>query len=310
MKEIRIATRSSRLAMWQTNMVANLLAPHGARCSVIPVVSTGDKELLKPIYEFGVQGVFTKELDVALLNDQADIAVHSLKDVPVVLAQGLQLAAVLERGDHRDSVILREKSPSGNHDEQFVVASSSIRRRAQWLHRYPSHTIADVRGNIETRIDKLHENGWDGLIMAHAAIQRLELKLKFVQQLDWMLPAPGQGAIAVVCRANDLAVIELLLKISHTVTMQSVVAERQFLHTLKGGCSAPISAWVRKDHDQFVMEGAVHSINGSEVYHVHMQVPERDVTRLGELAAFDVLDSPKGRTILENIFRDRPETMA
>ncbi|MEI9918386.1 MAG: hydroxymethylbilane synthase [Bacteroidota bacterium] len=304
MKALRLATRSSRLALWQANEVATRLKEKGISCEIIPVRSIGDIDLVNPIYEMGVQGVFTRELDIALLNNDADIAVHSLKDVPVVTAKGTTIAAVLPRADVHDVLIHKGKLPG---TEKFVIATSSIRRRSQWLERFPHHEAVNIRGNVETRIQKLNESDFDGLIMAKAAIDRLEMKLPHTLVLDWMLPAPGQGAIGIACRADDKDVLSKLEKINHTGTFTAVTAERNFLHELKGGCSAPISAHVVINGEQLVFNGAVHSIDGRESFSVVKTVSKGDFVNLGRYCAEEVLASSKGKAILEEIFRSKPE---
>jgi len=276
----------------------------GNQCEIIPVNSTGDIDLIKPIYELGVQGVFTKELDIALLNHQADAAVHSLKDIPIVLAKGLKLAAVLERAAYEDVLITKKEVHI--KDQSFTLATSSIRRQAQWLERYPHHRIENVRGNVETRINKLMESEWDGLLMAKAAIDRLELKIDHVQTLDWMLPAPGQGAVAIVCREDDEEIIQQLVSISDPVTFQSTAAERMFLHELKGGCSAPISALVKKENDVLSFSGAVHSLDGKRNFRITREFKETDFHDIGKMCAEEVIRSSEGAAILKEIFAAKP----
>ncbi len=271
----------------------------------MPLESTGDINLVKPIYELGVQGVFTKELDSALLNSDADAAVHSLKDVPIVLAKGLVIAAVLERASHEDLLITKGKQLEAG--KPFVLATSSIRRKTQWLERFPNHQIENVRGNVETRIRKLMESEWDGLLMAKAAVDRLELKLEHTQILNWMLPAPAQGAIAVVCREDDHQTIQQLKPLNHEPTYKAVTAERQFLHELKGGCSAPISALARIENKQLVFEGLVNSLDGKRSVRVTKTVAEVDYTHAGKMAAQEVLASVEGASILKEIFATRAE---
>lgn len=271
----------------------------------MPLESTGDINLVKPIYELGVQGVFTKELDIALLNRDADAAVHSMKDIPIVVAKGLIIAAVLERASHQDLLITKGKLPE--QGKPFTLATSSIRRRAQWLERYSSHQTENVRGNVETRIKKLMESEWDGLLMAKAAVDRLDLKLQYATTLNWMLPAPAQGAIAVVCREDDLETIEQLKSLNHEPTFIAVSAERQFLHDLKGGCSAPISAFATIEGDTMHFEGAVHSLDGKRNYRVSKQVDKHAFHQAGNDAAQEVLNSALGASIIHEIFSARPE---
>jgi len=305
MRAIQLATRSSRLALWQTNAVASQLTRLGNHCEIIPVNSTGDIDLVKPIYELGVQGVFTKELDIALLNHQADAAVHSLKDIPIVLAKGLKLVAVLERAAYQDVLITKKGLPV--KDQPFTLATSSIRRKAQWLEHYPHHRIENVRGNVETRIKKLMESDWDGLLMAKAAIDRLELKVENLHTLDWMLPAPGQGAVAIVCREEDEEVIQQLTRINHPATFIAITAERMFLHELKGGCSAPISSLVKNKNGSLHFEGAVHSLDGKRNFRVIKTFTEAEFENAGRVCAEEVIHSAEGASILREIFAAKPE---
>jgi len=304
MRALRLATRSSRLALWQANEVAARLLGKGITCEIVPVRSIGDIDLVNPIYEMGVQGVFTRELDIALLNHDADIAVHSLKDVPVVTAKGTTIAAVLPRADVHDVLIHKGRLPG---KEKFVVATSSIRRRSQWLEKFPNHETVNIRGNVETRIQKLNESDFDGLIMAKAAMDRLEMKLSHTQSLDWMLPAPAQGAIGIACRHDDKHVLNKLEKINHQQTFTAVHTERGFLHELKGGCSAPISAHAIIDGDRMTFDGAVHSIDGTRSFRVTKTFGKSDFSDAGRYCAQEVLRSPEGSSILEEIFRSRPE---
>jgi hydroxymethylbilane synthase len=271
----------------------------------VPLESTGDIDLVKPIYELGVQGVFTKELDIALLNKEADAAVHSLKDIPIVLAKGLQIAAVLERASYEDLLITKGKQPESG--KPFTLATSSIRRKAQWLEKYPHHHTENVRGNVETRIKKLMDSDWDGLLMAKAAVERLDLKLQHTEVLTWMLPAPGQGAIAVVCREDDADTIRQLIQLNHEPTFIAVSAERQFLHDLKGGCSAPISAFARFENDVLSFDAAIHSLDGKRNFRISKQFSGSSMADAGKTAAQKILASPEGVTILNEIFQNRPE---
>lgn len=271
----------------------------------MPLESTGDIDLVKPIYELGVQGVFTKELDIALLNNDADVAVHSLKDIPIVLAKGLMIAAILERASFDDLLITKGKQPQA--DQPFTLATSSIRRKGQWLEKYPNHRTENVRGNVETRIKKLMDSDWDGLLMARAAVERLELKLEHTSILSWMLPAPGQGAIAVVCRENDTETIQQVKALNHQPTFTAVSAERQFLHELKGGCSAPISAFARFENDILSFDGAVHGLDGKRNIRVSKQFSGTNIYEAGKIAAQKVLNSEEGKSILNEIFQNRPE---
>ncbi|HYC27776.1 MAG TPA: hydroxymethylbilane synthase, partial [Chitinophagaceae bacterium] len=203
-KLLRIGTRESQLAVWQATQVQQLLAQHGFASELVYIRSEGDIDLKTPLYEMGVQGIFTRSLDIALLNDRIDLAVHSLKDVPTQLPTGIAQAAVLKRGPVNDLLVYRDGADfldDGNYSA--VIATSSIRRQAQWLHKYPKHRMENLRGNVNTRLRKLNEMGWDGAIFAQAGLERINLRPDKSIVLDWMLPSPSQGAIVVVCRKDD-----------------------------------------------------------------------------------------------------------
>ena len=201
---IKIGTRESQLAVWQASQVQTFLKKNGIASELIYIKSEGDVDTITPLYELGVQGIFTKSLDAALINKRIDIAVHSFKDVPTKLADGIQQAAVLKRASFKD-IIVYKNDPSFLKDKNStaVIATSSTRRIAQWLHRYPNHTIENLRGNVNTRLRKVNENSWNGAIFAAAGLERIGLRPENSADLDWMLPAPAQGAITIVCRNDD-----------------------------------------------------------------------------------------------------------
>ena len=272
----------------------------GQACKIIPVKSTGDLDLVSPIYEIGIQGVFTKELDTALLNDQADAAVHSLKDIPTLLAEGLVIAAILERGSHED-IFFAKTGFVPDDSISAVIATSSIRRRAQWLERFPNHSLVNVRGNVETRLKKFRESGWDGIIMARAGVERLGLDLTGTTTLSWMLPSPAQGAIAVVCRKEAKAVAQLFAALHHDPTARCVEVERDFLRQLHGGCSVPISALAQLENDHIHFRGAVHSVDGTTNFRVDKKYRKDQWREAGTKAADEVKASPIGKKILDEI---------
>ena len=206
---LRIGTRDSKLALWQANLVKDSLDKLGIQTRLVPIKSVGDLILDKPLYELGVTGIFTKALDVALLNGEIDLAVHSMKDMPTQLPQGLTLAAVIERGNPHD-VLVHKGLDFLNHGG--LVATGSLRRQAQWLHRYPNHEITDLRGNVQTRLQKLQDNKWDGALFAAAGLERLSLELQDQTVLKWMIPAPAQGAIAIVISEKEKLLTALGLK--------------------------------------------------------------------------------------------------
>jgi len=258
---IRIGTRDSKLALWQAHTVQALLEKEGAKTELVPVKSEGDLDLVTPLYAMGVQGVFTKGLDAFLLSNKIDIAVHSLKDVPTQLAQGLAQAAVLPRASYKDLFVPHPRSTAFGSAK---IATGSIRRKAQWLNQYPGSTIENLRGNVQTRMRKLEESDWDGAIFAAAGLDRMEMRPDSAIELDWMLPAPAQGAVMVACRAESAELFALCAKFNDKQTALCVQIERDFLRTLMGGCSTPISALAEVKDGLVHFRGNILSIDGTE----------------------------------------------
>jgi len=288
-KIIRIGTRSSELALWQADTVSNQLKHLGHETEIIRIDSIGDAVLNKPLYELGTTGVFTKNLDVALLNDKIDIAVHSLKDVPTVLPKGIVQAAVLKRGLYHDILVLK------SDDEFFTrknatIATGSLRRKAQWLYRYPNHSITGLRGNVNTRLRKLEENDWDGAIFAMAGLKRIGLLPENYMKLDWMLPAPAQGAVMIAALASDKELLGVLAELNDKETEICVGIEREFLHKLEGGCSAPIGALAMIKDDELKFKGALFSTDGNQKIEFSKAVPVNHTTDIAQFAASYILD--------------------
>src|SRR6476469_5739000 len=201
---LRIGTRESQLAVWQATLVQNLLKESGVASELVYIKSEGDLDTVTPLYQLGVQGVFTKTLDAALLNKRIDLAVHSMKDVPTLLAHGIQQAAVLKRASYKDIFVYKiDANFLKDPYSTATIATSSIRRKAQWLHLFPKHQFENLRGNVNTRLRKVEENDWAGAIFAAAGLERINLRPQNSVDLDWMLPAPAQGAITIVCRDDD-----------------------------------------------------------------------------------------------------------
>lgn len=254
-KVIKIGTRDSELALWQAHTVQKKLNDLGYETEIVAVKSTGDIILDKPLYELGITGIFTKTLDVAMLAGQVDIAVHSMKDVPTALPKGIVQAAVLERANVLDILIHK-----GNLDflaSEGTIASGSLRRKAQWLHKFPTHTVEDLRGNVNTRMQKLKDNNWNGAIFAAAGLERINLKPETFVNLDWMVPAPAQGAMLVVAMEEDTFTTEALSQLNHEPTEICTYIERQFLRTLEGGCTAPIGALATIENQTIHFEGVL-----------------------------------------------------
>src|SRR6185503_4625767 len=260
---IRIGTRESQLAVWQATQVKELLSHEGIAAELVYIKSEGDIDLKTPLYAMGVQGVFTRSLDSALLNNKIDIAVHSMKDVPTQLPQGIQQAAVLKRGPVYDLLVYKT-DPAILTQKDYIahIATSSIRRKAQWLHKYPGHQIHNLRGNVNTRLRRLEEEGWDAAIFAQAGLERIHLRPEKSLLLDWMLPAPAQGAIMVVCREEDESAAKACEPLNDPDTALCTQIEREFLRTLLGGCSTPISALAEIEDEELFFRGHILSLDG------------------------------------------------
>ena len=260
MTSLRIGTRGSRLALWQANHVADRLRPLAAPRPVelVIIATAGDQVRDVPLAQIGGEGVFTKEIQRALLDGSVDVAVHSLKDLPTIPVEGLVLAAVPERGPTGDVFVSEKHRRFDDLPRGAVLATSSLRRRAQALHRRPDLALVSVRGNVETRLRKLDEQGLDAIILAQAGLERLGLSAHVTEILDpsWMLPAVGQGALGIECRAEDADVRALLRALDDPATHRAVRAERAALAELEGGCIIPMAAWARDvEGDESAGEG-------------------------------------------------------
>ena len=234
---VRIGTRASRLAVVQSKKVQDELRRIGVDTEIVHISSEGDKELKQPLYSFGVIGIFTRSLDIALLNNQIDLAVHSLKDVPTELPSGIAQGAVLKRDSPLDVFIKNPKAKSNR------IATSSLRRKCFWLNRCPEDEIVDVRGNIQTRLKKLSESDWKGMILSKAGLERLGILNEWdYVELPWMVCAPGQGTIMIACRDDDMQIKKHCEKINHLQTEIETTLERKYLNSLNVGCSSPVGA--------------------------------------------------------------------
>lgn len=315
-KNIRIGTRESQLAVWQATLVQDLLKDNGVSSELVYIKSEGDIDLQTPLYEIGVQGIFTRSLDIALINNKIDIAVHSMKDVPTQTARGIVPAAVLKRASYKDLLVYKGEwsmvnseldrarkandSPFTIDHSPFTIATSSIRRKAQWLNRYPGHTIDNLRGNVNTRLRKLAESSWNGAIFAAAGLERIGLRPENSMELDWMLPAPAQGAIMVVGREGDRECLDACAPLHDAVTALCTQTERDFLRTLLGGCSTPISALAVADKKELHFEGQILSVDGRQKVDIKKTVAIDAAAGLGKAAAEEVLEKG-GKEITEGI---------
>ena len=290
-KIIRIGTRDSELALWQAHTVAKKLNDLGYKTEIVAVKSEGDIILDKPLYELGITGIFTKTLDIAMINGQVDIAVHSMKDVPTALPIGIVQAAVLERANTLD--ILVHKGNLDFLNGTGIIATGSLRRQAQWWNKYPNHTVVDLRGNVNTRMQKLQESDWSGAVFAAAGLERINLKPTDFINLDWMIPAPAQGAMLVVAMANDDFTKEAVSQLNHIETEICTHIERQFLKTLEGGCTAPIGALAKYNEkdDTIEFRGVLFSIDGKEKIEVDKIVSIEQWKKLGFESAKEILEN-------------------
>jgi hydroxymethylbilane synthase len=300
-KTIRIGTRDSELALWQAHTVQKKLNDLGYQTEIVAVKSQGDILLDKPLYELGITGIFTKTLDIAMLNDQVDIAVHSMKDVPTALPIGIVQAAVLERANTLD--ILVHKGNLEFLNSTGTIATGSLRRQAQWLNKYPNHTVVDLRGNVNTRMQKLHDSDWNGAVFAAAGLERINLKPENYIDLDWMVPAPAQGAMVVVAMENDIFCKEALAKLNHSETEICTHIEREFLKTLEGGCTAPIGALATFTSDKIDFEGVLFSLDGKEKHTIKKSCTFDSYKNFGKKSAEEILNNG-GSALMESIRRD------
>ncbi|MBS1495729.1 MAG: hydroxymethylbilane synthase [Bacteroidetes bacterium] len=315
---IKIGTRDSELALWQAKQVKAGLEQNGFAAELVLIKSEGDIDLKTPLYEMGVQGIFTRSLDIALLNKKIDIAVHSMKDVPTLLPKGIVQSAVLKRGNYKDLFVpnntllsnvesqkLLESltgSVSGitNLQSTLQIASSSIRRKAQWLHRYPHSSIQNIRGNVNTRLQKLKESQWAGAIFAAAGLERVNKRPQEAIELNWMLPAPAQGAVMLVARENDDKNLSAALLLNDADTETCTKIERDFLRELLGGCSTPISALAQIKNNEIHFKGNIFSLDGTEKAQVEQKVLISGAKEFGRIMAHQLLQNG-GASIAEKI---------
>lgn len=315
--KIKIGTRESQLAVWQATHVQKLLEQKGFESELIYIKSEGDIDMVTPLYELGVQGIFTKTLDAALLSNRIDIAVHSMKDVPTQLATGLSIAAVLKRASFKDILVFKgerkdienelnstinHQPPTINHQlSPFTIATGSVRRKAQWLKRYPNHQVENLRGNVNTRLRKITENNWNGAIFAAAGLERIHLRPENSIDLDWMLPAPAQGAIAIACRNDDEIIFNACQLVNDKSTEICTKAEREFLRALSGGCSTPISALAVIENDTIIFKGNICSVDGKEIFEIKREGAVEKNNKLGETAGKELLENKEVQRIIEEI---------
>ncbi|OYZ01475.1 MAG: hydroxymethylbilane synthase [Sphingobacteriia bacterium 28-36-52] len=309
----KIGTRESQLALWQANWVKDLLESQGEKAELVLVKSEGDIDLVTPLYEMGVQGIFTKSLDTALLKESIDIAVHSMKDVPTKLPKGIVQVAVLPRASYKDVFVINhsiDNNPCtellGREENDFfkkipiTLATSSIRRKAQWLNRFPHHQLESIRGNVNSRLQKVYESKWNGAIFAKAGLERIGILPKDAIELDWMLPAPAQGAVVIVTRVDNQALIQLLKNLNDDHTDLCTKIERDFLRTLLGGCTTPISALAEVKDELVHFSGQLLSVDGAEKIEISIKKPITESENIGRNAGLEVLTNG-GASIIQKM---------
>lgn len=296
---IRLGTRGSALARWQAEWVAAQLRALGSTVELVPIVTTGDRNLQGPIGALGDRGVFTKEIQRALVDGRIDLAVHSLKDVPTDVVPDLAISATPPRAPVSDVLISRHSSQFSDLPQAARIGTGSLRRRAQLWHVRPDLELCDIRGNVDTRLRKLENGEFDAIVLAQAGLERLGLAARITEVLssDVMLPAVGQGALGLETRSDDDATRDIVARLDDPATHAAVDAERSLLMTLGGGCLAPIAAWARIDADRLVLSVRVLSPNGREMLEDEDSTSPLEAIALGRRIAERLLSRGAGRLI-------------
>lgn len=302
---IRIATRQSPLALWQAEHVRQLLcAQHpDLEVTLVPMVTKGDVILDTPLAKVGGKGLFVKELELALLEQRADIAVHSMKDVPVEFPDGLGLVCICERDDPHDALVSNHYDSLDALPQGAIVGTSSLRRQCQLRAARPDLHIKDLRGNVGTRLNKLDNGEYDAIILAAAGLRRLGLEARIRARLSVQqsLPAVGQGAIGIECRLDDARVRALLAPLNHADTADRVVAERAMNNRLQGGCQVPIGSYAELMGDQLYLRALVGAPDGSRLLQAEIRGPRTEAEQLGSALAEQLLDAGAG-SILSAVY--------
>nr|WP_174506905.1 hydroxymethylbilane synthase [Acinetobacter sp. Marseille-Q1620] len=301
MKTLKIATRQSPLALWQAEHIRERLeALHqGLKVELVTFVTQGDKILDTPLAKIGGKGLFVKELEAALLDGRADLAVHSMKDVPMQLPEGLDLAVICEREDPFDAFVSNHYECFDDLPQGAKLGTSSLRRKCQILKQRPDLKIIDLRGNVGTRLSKLDEGQYDAIILASAGLKRLGLKdrIRHVLTPEVSLPAVGQGALGLECRSQDQAVLDLILPLMHAETNACVRAERAFNAYLEGGCQVPIAGFAILENNQIQLEGRVGSVDGDELLIASVVGEVKQAEQLGVELAKQLLEKGAGELL-------------
>jgi hydroxymethylbilane synthase len=306
-RPLRIGTRGSLLAKWQAEYVRKqILQACGVDSEIVIIKTSGDKMQQASLAQIGGKGVFTKELEDALLDETIDIAVHSVKDIPTDTPSRLSFPAVCRREDVRDCLVSGSGAGLANLRQGARVGTGSLRRQSQLRHVRPDLDIRDLRGNVDTRLRKVDSGGYDAVVLAKAGLDRLGWSHRISETLspDVSLPAVGQGAIAVECRLADTEAAEMVAKLDDPETRTAVIAERALLAALQGGCQVPIGAWARIEREELVLEACVCSVDGAHCIRQRATLPPDQAAVLGQHVAKLLVDAGAGN-ILEEVSRQR-----
>lgn len=302
---IRIATRKSPLAMWQAEFVkAELEQAHpGIIVELVPMITKGDIILDTPLAKVGGKGLFVKELEVAMLEGRADIAVHSMKDVPVEFPEGLGLVTICEREDPRDAFVSNKYNNIDELPQGAIVGTSSLRRQCQLRAQRPDLIVNDLRGNVNTRLRKMDEGQYDAIILACAGLKRLKMEDRIRSEIapEVSLPAVGQGAVGIECRLDDTRVRQLLAALSDQATTTRVLCERAMNNYLQGGCQVPIGSYAELEGDQIWLRALVGEPDGSKIVRAEIRGPIEQAEQLGEILAEQLLNDG-ARDILDRLY--------
>ncbi len=304
---IKIATRKSPLALWQAEHVKALLiqAHPELQVELLAMSTQGDKILDSPLAKIGGKGLFVKELEQSMLEGHADIAVHSMKDVPVELPDGLHLPVICEREDPHDAFVSNNYANLDGLPQGARVGTSSLRRQCQLKARRPDLKILDLRGNVNTRLAKLDRGDYDAIILAAAGLIRLEFENRITYRLtsEESLPAIGQGAVGIECREDDVRINQLITALNHSDTHTRIIAERAMNHRLEGGCQVPIAGFAELEGERLKMRGLVGQPDGSTLFRAMIEGPATDAARLGVELADDLLSQGAG-DILKSLYKN------
>ena len=306
MNSLRIGTRGSALARWQAEMVRERLAALSIPAELVLIRTSGDRDANTPLRTMGGKGIFIKELEDALLDHRIDLAVHSMKDLPTELPADLAISAICERHDVRDALVSRAGVGLDKLPPQARVGTSSLRRQAQLLHRRPDLRMVEIRGNVDTRLEKVARGDYDAIVLAKAGVDRLGMADRITEVLatEICLPAAGQGAIGIETRRDDSAVVNVVGLLDHAATRIAVAAERAVLAELEGGCLLPLGVWARMQEKEFIVEACVLAADGSESLRVKRTGLPCQAEDLGRGAAAELRDRGAER-LLRPVGRDR-----